>query len=208
MKLTKFAHSCFVLEEQGQKVIVDPGLFGEMPSDTSNTTVLIITHEHPDHFSPENISKIIETNPGLRIYGAEEVGAQLEGVIVPEKNKIYDAGPFQLEFYGDLHEFIRPGVAVPHNLGIRINDKIAYPGDSFDQTRAVKLLLVPASAPWLRSREAVDFIANASAEIIIPTHDALLSEIGQQTYDRHYQTASEGSGKTYRRLNTGESIDI
>ncbi len=210
IKLTKYEHACFVLEnESGQKIIVDPGAFTKLPENLSNITSVIITHDHGDHFAPENIDKIRQQNPEVKIYGSKEVAAAYNGVIVPEKNQAVDVPGFKLEFYGDIHEFIREGVPQPDNLGVIINDSVAYPGDSYSQTdRPVKLLLAPASAPWLRAKEAYEFIVSAPASVVIPTHDALLSEAGMAIYDNHFSAAATQSGKEYKRLNISETIEV
>lgn len=209
MKLTKLGHACFIVEEQGQKLIVDPGAFSELPQDISHAAAVVITHDHGDHFSPENLDKIRDENPEVQIFAAREVAAKLPGSTEPALAHAYQAGPFSLRFYGGLHETIRPGLPPLSNLGICINDTIAYPGDSYAQAgKRVKIIMAPVSAPWLHVSAAYAFVSNAQADTVIPTHDALLSETGQQIYDAHLREAAETAGSTYRRLQTGESIEV
>lgn len=209
MKLTKYAHACFFVEEQGQKLIVDPGSFTELPDELDNTVAIIITHEHGDHFSPDNIEKIKAQNPNVQIFAAREVVEKLPGSTEPALAHNYQVGPFSLQFYGGLHETIRSGTPPLSNLGVCINDAVAYPGDSYAQVgKRVKVIMAPASAPWLHVSAAYAFTANAQADITIPTHDALLSEIGQNIYDAHLKAAAESAGSQYRRLVIGESIEI
>jgi L-ascorbate metabolism protein UlaG (beta-lactamase superfamily) len=209
MKLTKLEHACVILEQEEQRLIIDPGVFTTLPTDVSNVAAVIVTHIHPDHCDPTKLDAILAANPSARIFGSREVASERAGTEIPKNETAYEIGPFNLEFYGDMHEAIRPGLPQVHNLGVVINSLIAYGGDSYARTsRSVKLLLAPASAPWLRAKEAVELITQAEAEIIIPTHDALLSEAGQQIYDAHYQSAAEASGKSYRRLAIGETIEV
>lgn len=94
MKLTKYAHACFFVEEQGQKLIVDPGSFTELPDELDNTVAIIITHEHGDHFSPDNIEKIKAQNPNVQIFAAREVVEKLPGSTEPALAHNYQVGPF------------------------------------------------------------------------------------------------------------------
>ncbi len=51
MKLTKYEHACVFLEnDDGDKVVIDPGIFTNLPGDLSRIVAIVITHEHPDHF--------------------------------------------------------------------------------------------------------------------------------------------------------------
>lgn len=209
MKLTKYEHACFTVEEQRQKVMVDPGVFTNLPEDISGIVAVVITHKHPDHFNPEHLDKIKTANPNVVFYGSKEVAAEYPAANEPARSHKYQAGPFELVFYGEMHEMIRPGYPQVSNLGVAINGTVAYPGDSFTQLgKRLKVMMTPASAPWLHVRDATAFIANAQAELIIPTHDAMLSEIGHQIYGAHYQATAESAGSTYRRLAVGESIEL
>lgn len=209
MILTKYGHACFITEEQGQKIIVDPGSFTELPEDISNIVAIIITHEHGDHFHQENIDKIRAQNPNTTIFAAREVVPKLPGSTEPALAHSYPVGPFNVRFYGGLHETIRSGLPTISNLGVCINDAVAYPGDSYAQLgKRVKVIMAPASAPWLHVSAAYAYVSNAQGDMIVPTHDALLSEFGQQIYDNHLREAAESAGSKYQRLKIGESIEI
>lgn len=210
MKLTKYEHACFIVEnEQSEKIIVDPGKFTTLPTDLSNIVAIVITHVHADHFSIDNINKIKDSNPNLVLYVSEEVSSEVAGAIRPDNSQGYQAGGFNLKFYGDKHEYIRSALPQPDNLGVIINNLVAYPGDSYSQESVtVKYLMTPSSAPWLRMREAEEFIVKTEAEVIIPTHDAMLSEIGIGVYDNHLSAICEDNKKTYRRLAVPETIEL
>lgn len=210
MRLIKYDHSCFAVEEQGEKIIVDPGNYGELPDNIDNAVALIITHEHADHFSPENIAKIKAENTGVQIFASEEVAAQIEGAIAPEKRKVYEVGSFKLEFFGDMHAQIHPDYPGTHNLSVLINDAVYHPGDSLHiPPKPVKVLMCPITAPWQKASEAMDFVVAIKAEVVIPEHDAIISdEYGKPLYDRLVGGAVQSYGGEYQRLQTGETIDI
>src|SRR5271169_346785 len=51
-------HSGFLLEGQDLKIYIDPFQINEEPSFDDKADVLLITHEHFDHCSPEDIRKV------------------------------------------------------------------------------------------------------------------------------------------------------
>lgn len=210
MKLTKYEHSFVIIEnEDGDRIIIDPGAFSTMPEDLNNVSAVVVTHEHGDHFSIDNISKIKLANPDLLVYAPSEVADKMGNVIVPDKDREYKAGSFNLTFYGDKHEFIREDLPIINNLGVCINNYIAYPGDSYALLeKQVDYILTPASGPWLRIKEATEFLSQSNAKNFIPTHDAMLSDIGRNTYDNHFTAVADKSNKIYRRLQIGETIEL
>ncbi len=78
MQLTKLTHACLVLEEQGQRLIIDPGVWTEDLKDFSDIVGVVITHAHADHFSAEHVAAILRANPTVKIYTTSEVVEQLQ----------------------------------------------------------------------------------------------------------------------------------
>lgn len=212
MKLTKYSHACAVLEQDGQKLLIDPGVFSELPENLTNITALVITHVHPDHIDVEKIKKITAASPEVKIFTVHEVTEQLQdhpNVTEVMDGDIEQAGVFTLEFFGGEHAVIHPDYGSFQNIGVLINDAVCYPGDSFALPgKPVHVLLAPAAAPWLKISEAMDFITAVKPQIAIPTHDAVLSDEGKAIHDRMLIVASEKAGTNYKRLAPGESIEI
>jgi metal-dependent hydrolase (beta-lactamase superfamily II) len=67
MKVTKFAHSCFLIEDLGQKILIDPGIYSDQQNQLIDLNFVLITHEHPDHFDIDSIKQIISNNPTVKI---------------------------------------------------------------------------------------------------------------------------------------------
>lgn len=56
LKISKYIHSCVMLEEEGEKILIDPGVFsfveGQVKAETfTGISAVLITHEHDDHIS-------------------------------------------------------------------------------------------------------------------------------------------------------------
>ena len=52
MKVTKFEHSCLVVDQSNHTLIIDPGSFTMPLNHVRKVVAIVITHEHPDHWTP------------------------------------------------------------------------------------------------------------------------------------------------------------
>lgn len=211
MKLTKYGHACLVLEEQGEKLIIDPGELTPDFGDINNVVAVVVTHLHFDHLSNANLQKILTVNPGVTVFttaeAAKEWGNPKAQAVKLGEQEV--AGPFTLKFYGELHSVIHPQWPQNQNIGVMVNGLFYYPGDSFTKpSEKIKILAVPANAPWLKTAESIDFIKEVSPEIFFRTHDGLLNQSGLAVVDRWFDMAAEKFGHAYRPLNPGETIDV
>jgi L-ascorbate metabolism protein UlaG (beta-lactamase superfamily) len=64
MKVTKFGHCCLLIEDNGVRVLTDPGNRSEdRQNDVQNLDAVIITHDHEDHLHIESLEAIMKNNP-------------------------------------------------------------------------------------------------------------------------------------------------
>jgi L-ascorbate metabolism protein UlaG (beta-lactamase superfamily) len=212
MKLTKYEHACVVLEEQGKKLVIDPGAFCQSFTDASNVVALVITHEHPDHYEPRYIDLITKANPDVRIFAPADLAAKMgdPNVAIMHDGSSASVEPFELKFYGEQHAEIHPTFTPPNNVGVLVNGTVYYPGDSFTLPEGMQpgVLLAPVSAPWLKIGETIDFIDAVRPKVVIPTHNALLSDIANTITEQWLKKTCEKHGTAYKHLNPGDSIDI
>lgn len=187
MKITKYGHACFTVEDHGKLLVVDPGAFTEDLGAPENVAGIVITHEHFDHFDMNAIDALVGHNPGALVIAHGSITAQLGGTVAYESVDAGDelrVGPFGLKFYGGEHAVIHLSDPVIVNLGIMIDGRIYYPGDSFTiPDTPVEVLALPTSAPWLKVAEAMDFLRAIKPRIAFSTHDSLLSENGRKVTD-------------------------
>ena len=206
MKIQKFRHTCLELIKDGVSLVIDPGEWSTDFEPNKHIVGVVITHEHSDHFDKDQLQKIIAKNPAVRIVAHADIIMQLDDIMAEKQpvaaGETVTIGPFQLQFTGGAHATIHPDYPVPANLGVIVDEgELYYPGDSFvapDCT--VKTLAVPASAPWMKIAEAMDFITTARPEICFPTHNALLSTEGQQLTNAWLEKAAVSVGATYTVL--------
>src|SRR5581483_9725210 len=100
MKITKYPQSHLVIENNGQKILIDPGNItfnnGFTPEQFQGMDGYLITHQHADHLDPENIKKIVGDS---KVYGNEDVVGKLKelGVeaIVVKNGEKFMIGEFE-----------------------------------------------------------------------------------------------------------------
>ena len=151
MRLTKFEHAGLLLEQDGRKLFIDPGSFTSPLTDTANAVAIVITHEHPDHWTPEQLNRVLELSPDATIYAPEGVAAAATDfeITVVHPGDTVEVEPFALRFFGGRHAVIHESIPVVDNVGVLVNDDFYYPGDSYAEPgRPVKLLAAPVGAPY------------------------------------------------------------
>jgi L-ascorbate metabolism protein UlaG (beta-lactamase superfamily) len=212
MRLTKFEHAALVLEDSGKKLFVDPGSFTTPITDAANAVAIVITHEHADHWTPEQLKRILDMNSGVPIYapaGVALAASEFDITVVKAGDKI-DAGPFTLEFFGEKHAVIHSSIPVVDNVGVLINGVLYYPGDSFTVPDEidVDVLAVPAGAPWLKIGEVIDFVLTVAPKRSFPTHEMVLARAGKDMANGRIEWATVQGGGEFFALEPGDTLDL
>ena len=211
MKLTKFEHSCLVLDKNGSTLIIDPGSFTMPLTDIMGVVAVVITHEHADHWTPEQLTRILDRNPGARILGPAGVAkaaADFEVEVVKDGDTV-EIEPFTLAFYGEKHAIIHSSIPVIDNVGVLVDDEFYYGGDSYTVPPVpVNTLAAPIGAPWLKIGEAMDYVLAVKPKRSFPIHDMTLSQAGKSmTHDRIRVVTEQGRGEFFV-LEPGQSYDL
>lgn len=211
MKITKYGHACVVIEDQGKKLVIDPGSWTEDFGGTENVVAVIITHVHADHFNAAHLAAIAQVNPYVQVYGTEEVSRELAAsqVTAVTGGATATVASFNLQFFGGQHAEIHPSMPRNQNVGVLVNGTFYYPGDSFTVPEGIQVqtLALPVSAPWLKVSEMMDFFNEIKPRVCFPTHNAILSDTGQGLLDHYGNSLCAASGATYYSLKPGESIE-
>ena len=207
MRLTKFGHACVRLDLGGGSVVLDPGTYTP-DVDLAGVADVLVTHEHADHIDVDRLVPLVRD--GLRLHTNADVAAALateHGVEVHAvgPGETFTVAGVDVQVVGGEHAEIYNGLPGCANVGFVLAG-VYHPGDAFHVPGAeVETLLVPVSAPWLKLREALDFLRAVGPARAFPIHDAMLSDIGNAGVDRWM--ANEG-GTDYRRLSPGESTEL
>lgn len=211
MNITKYEHAFLDISNNNDRLLIDPGVFTKQLTDFTNVTAVVITHVHADHFSAEVLGTIIASNPDVTIFGTQEVADAFKEhpVEVPKLGIARQIASFTLEFFGQYHEMIDPQTPVVQNIGVLVNERLYYPGDSFTLCpKPFSVLATPNSAPWLRIGETVPLIEGSNCKTIFPTHNGLLSAAGEQATNNWLQKFAERYNKIFKNLEIGESLEV
>lgn len=209
MKVTKFVHSCLLVETPGRTAIFDPG---SMSLDALGTAIpslsrlddIFITHVHQDHCSPELIKQLVAKFPDARITGTAEVVA----VLAEAGIKASDQPPEGVSFFEAPHEKLHPPVSAPQNVGIHYLDLLSDPGDShsFHETKAI--LALPMTAPWGSNVRALNLALELKPRFVLPIHDwHWRDEAREGTYNMFEQRLGE-QGIKFFKLQTGKPVEV
>jgi len=210
VKITKYEHATLVLTIGDQQLVIDPGVF-LTPPDFANTTAVVITHSHADHWTDQNLALILEKSPDAVIYAPQDVAdsATDAAITVVKAGDAATAGPFTLEFFGHEHATIHESVPVPENVGVLVNDEFYYGGDSYTGPgKPVGTLAAPIGAPWLKVGEAIDYVLEVKPSRAFYIHEMTLSAAGKGMASERLQWATEQGGGQYHPLEVGDSLDV
>lgn len=178
MNITKYGHSCLLVEVNGVRIITDPGKWNPAP-DADNVHAILITHEHQDHFDVGQLREILERNPDARVITHAAVGEKLsaegisyETIAHGERVEVNGVG---IESFGTEHACIYGDVPPCKNTGYLINDDLFAPGDALHDipSKPVRVLALPCGGPWMRLSEAIDYAKRVQPAVVFPIHDAM-----------------------------------
>jgi L-ascorbate metabolism protein UlaG (beta-lactamase superfamily) len=189
MRVTKYEHSCLLVEDENARVLTDPGELTHGFLGLTGLTAILVTHQHFDHVDLNRIEPLLERNPDAVLYTDEGTAAILGERGLPA-NAARDGDQLDLglavSVFGAEHAVIHPDIPVIPNVGFLIGGRFFHPGDSFTVPDVpVEVLGLPTAAPWLKASEAIDYLRAVAPRIAVPIHEGLLARPG--VYYGHYQ---------------------
>jgi len=210
MKVTKYEHATLLVSIGDDNLIIDPGVFLSL-ADFSKVLAVVITHEHQDHWTPDQLNRVLEKSPDARILGPAGVAKAAAGfdIEVVKAGDTVEVGPFTLAFFGEKHALVHESVPVPDNVGVLVNDELYYPGDSYTVPDVeVGTLAAPLGGPWLKIGEAMDFVLAVKPKRAFYVHDMTLSVAGKGMHAERLKWATEQGEGEFTSLDVGESLDV
>lgn len=211
MRIRKHEHACLEIEHSGSTLIIDPGSYTTLLVGTNNVVGVVITHEHADHWSADQLRHIIDRNPDARVLGPEGVAAAAKDfdVEVVSAGDALELEPFSLRFFGGEHAVIHHTIPIVDNVGVLVNDTLYYAGDSFEiPDVAVDTLAVPAGAPWLKIAEVMDYVDAVKPRRSFPVHEMVLSKFGKDLSNARIKAVTEAGGGEFFALEPGDDLDV
>ena len=213
MKITKFGHCCLLIEEQGLKILTDPGTFTKEQDDVKGIDVILITHEHQDHFHVPSLTAVLKNNPHAQVITNSSVGKLLDAEdvkyrVVADGQHIRIKG-ILIEGVGTSHAIIHAELPRVENTGYFIAGKLFYPGDALTvPAKKVDCLALPTAGPWIKVSESIDYARIVKPRICFPVHDAVVMPSMHALMARLAQNLLNPRGITYHPLAAGETFDV
>lgn len=184
MIITRYGHSAMHIKKDGVGFMLDPGAFSSLPDVYPQTHILLITHEHGDHFQLEEVERLQRQFPELHIVTNKSVSRILENAKI-DAHTICDGESIVLEGvtirgYGAHHAEIFCEYGAVENVGYMIDDHFYYPGDAFtNPDRNHNTLAAPLAGPFMLMKDLILYVNVLKPKNLIPVHDAVLSEVGK-----------------------------
>jgi len=207
MKITKFVHSCLLVETPDHVALFDPGMMSESAFTIENLARLddiFITHKHADHLSTPFIKKLVTKFPDVRITSSPEVVTQLAA----ENITASTTPPSGAVLFDSPHESVEPLFPTPEEIGIHYLDVLSDPGDSHHFTEAKAILALPVTAPWGSAIAAVKLGLQLHPRYILPIHDwHWRDEVREMMYN-DFEKIFKDVGIQFFKLETGKPVEI
>lgn len=207
MKVTKFVHSCLLIETPQRAALFDPGVMSASALNVDQISRLddiFITHIHADHIDMDLMQKLVNAFPTVRITSTPEVVAQLKEAGITAA----DHAPDGVTFFDAPHESVKPLYPQPEEVGIHYLDLLSDPGDShsFSETKAV--LALPITGPWGSAIRALNLVLELKPKHVLPIHDWHWSDAAREQMYTIFEGQLKDQGIIFYKLRTGEPIDI
>jgi L-ascorbate metabolism protein UlaG (beta-lactamase superfamily) len=182
MKITKLGHCALVLEENGLTVLTDPGSFTiEAQNAVTGVDVVLITHEHADHFHIDSLKVILANNPQAIVVTNSAVAALIGKeslrvtVNIVGDGQSVSANGVLIEGFGKDHAPIYGTMGQCENTGYLVAERFYFPGDNFHTPgKPVDVLALPTAGPWMKMSEAIDFAKAIKARVAFGVHDGIM----------------------------------
>jgi len=162
---------------------------------------------------PDSLRAALAADPGLQVWSTAAVAGQFTDLVarahVVDHGDTFTAAGFDVHVYGSEHAVLHQDIPIVANVGFMIDGEVFHPGDALTVPEdPVGTLLLPASAPWLKLAEMIDYARAVDAGREYTIHDALFSETGRAVLGAFLGMATGPSGGGFAQLEVGSSVDL
>lgn len=208
MKITKYLHSCLLLEKNDKTILIDPGVYTYDAkvfdvNKLENLDYLLITHEHADHFHLPFIKEILQKFPDVAIITNPSLVELLKKETINATSEENDEIKIEVLTHEKLWDK-KP----PQNAVFKLFDTFVHPGDSLHFMTTGDILALPLQAPWGNTTQAVEKALAVNPKVIIPIHDWHWKDEVRTGMYKRLQGFFEGKGIEFKGLETGEYTEV
>ncbi|MBP6880958.1 MBL fold metallo-hydrolase [Candidatus Saccharibacteria bacterium] len=210
MKITKYVHSCLLVEDEGKAVFIDPGKWSmeSAIADLANwprIDYVLVTHEHPDHMDINFIDTIRDYNPECLIISNKTVTDKLDA----RGMHASISTPSEINMATTAHAPMWTGQpAPPENSLFTLWNKLTHVGDSFQMIRPAPIVAMPIVSPWGSFAGAMELLLQMQPQAVIPIHDWHLSDEGKVWYYELAEKTLSQAGIQFFPIGDSQPIEI
>ena len=208
MRITKYLHSCLLVEEKETVILLDPGIFTYQEkvldiNKLSKLDYILITHEHPDHLHIPFIKELVAKFPNVKII----TNSSIVAILQKENIKATTEGNELIQVTPVKHErvFDRP---TPQNVMFEIFGKLAQPGDSMSFETTKKILAIPLVGPSWSTTQAVEKALSQNPKIVIPIHDWMWRDEWRVEMDKRLKEFFAKKDIDFKSPETGVAVEV
>ncbi len=206
MRISKYVHSCLLVDEKGKTILIDPGVFSTEAFDVSaikKLDYLLITHEHQDHMDISLVKAIVKKFKDVRIVSNDSV----VNILKKEGIEATSKGDSMIELTETRHEKLL-GMPTPENVMFTIAGRLSHPGDSHSFGKTAEILALPVQAPWGSFFDALEKATELKPKIVLPIHDWHWSEPARKWFYNVAESYLKSQGIKFVGLETGEGVEL
>lgn len=180
MNITKIGHCCLLIKDNDKVILTDPGAWTTEQNTLTGIDIILITHEHADHFHMDSVKQVLKNNPDAVIVTNSRIAGLLaeENITttILENNQKQTIDGIVLAGYGTEHANIYPTIPNVMNTGFLVQDRFFYPGDAFTNPGVpIEILAMPMIGPWMKLSDSIDWVKELQPKVCIPVHDGMLN---------------------------------
>lgn len=210
MKITKFVHSCVLVEANAEAVLFDPGVYswnsGLVNLDSfPSLTAIIVTHAHGDHCAEPFVKALVQKFPNARWFAPSDLASTLNewGVREVSSNSMDN---FQVAEVS--HADVKPYAPQVRNLIANWDGLVTHPGDTHDFSATNPVLLLPIDAPWGTTIRAINLALELKPKYIVPIHDGMWNDGWKQGSYQNLEKLFADNGITFVKPEDGVSFEV
>lgn len=203
MKVTRYFQSCLLIDQAGQRILIDPCSQDEK-TDFGKLDAVFYTHEHMDHFDAGMAARFVEEGIAPVYCNASTAKQVKASVTTVEDGQEFLVGGVNIKAIELPHCLMVDGSTSVQNTGYLVNGELFHPGDGKElEGLSVKTLAVPLNGPDISPHDAFKFGKQLKAKNLIPIHYDFLG--GNPDF---FARTAEANGMKTHPLDRGESVEL
>src|SRR5436190_5939903 len=174
MKITKYVHSCLLVESGELNVLIDPGRYSWdshllNPNHLPQLSHILFTHDHADHYHEQALRALSQQFPHATIITNNNLAKKIKALNLP--NTITTGSEESLEIFEAPHAQLPLELPDVLNIGVHIDGKLTHSGDALDIKSTREVLALPLTGPFAGLTQTLKQVVELKPKVLLPIHD-------------------------------------